>query len=46
MFDTYKTFPYQIEPYQAMLESDVSKRKDLNLRRNAVDMEPAQQAKE
>ena len=45
MFDTFKTYPHQVEIYPAMLESDVEKRKDLQLRRNAVDMEPAQAAK-
>ena len=46
LFDTYKTYPHQVEYYHAMLESDVEKRKDLLLRRNAVDMEPSQAAKE
>ncbi len=45
LFDTFKVFPHKIEPYIAMLESDVSKRKDLILRSTAVDMELAQQAK-
>lgn len=45
ILDTYKAFPHKVDPYLALLESDVSKRKDLNLRRTAVDMELAQQAK-
>ncbi len=45
MFDTYKTYPHQVETYSSVLESDAEKRKDLQLRRNAIDMEPAQQAK-
>ena len=46
ILDTYKAFPHKVEPYLALLQSDVAKRKDLILRSTAVDMEMAQLAKQ